>query len=105
MLRFSTVVSASKDDVVDVSLINGHNVMIITKLCEKYEFEVLILAELSVQWQRLSVSSRSISWSNDNYPISSIRLNVLIKCRPTIEVAEHESEIPIVKLTRVEQKL
>lgn len=86
-----------KDDVVDVSLINGYNVMIITKLCEKDEFEVLIFAEFSVEWQRFSVSSSSISWSNDNYPIASIRLNVLIKCRPTVEIAEHQSEIPIVK--------
>lgn len=71
-----------------------------------YQFVIVVLLKLAVKRKRFGVSAGAIiSRSDNNNVISSVAVDVLVKCISIVEIAEQQSEIPVSHHARIQQKL
>lgn len=70
-----------------------------------YELVIFILLKFLVERKGLGVSECVFSWADDNNVGASKAINVVIKCLSVVEVAEHQSEVPVSHHASIQQKL
>ena len=85
-------------------LVNSDQISSATKLSEMNEIEISSLFEFLVSWHRLSVSFLHFRWANDEYVVSLVLVDVLIKGLSIIEVAKHQSKVPVPAVYRLQEE-